>query len=108
MEGPVISQPQPEQSVPPTTTTQQDLVVAGQRRINLIWEFTQAIIAVVVVMANMIAALFNVFTGKPVDVPMILSSSLFLIIGFYFSRTNHQAIGGTGEKVNEKQNYEGR
>lgn len=95
-------------SIPPTTTIQEDLVTASQRRINLIWEFTQAIIAITVVLVNMIAALFNVFQNKEVDVPMILSSSLFLIIGFYFSRTNHQAIGGVGKKVNQEQEYKGR
>lgn len=97
-----------EKSMAPTTTIQEDLIVAGQRRVNLIWEFTQAFIAIVVVLANMSAAVYNVLMGKNVDVPMILSSSLFLIIGFYFSRTNHQAIGGLGTKANEEQNYKGR
>lgn len=79
----------PAPPMPPKTTEQEDLVVAGQRRINLIWEYTQAAIAIVVVLANMVAAIFNVFKGREIDVPMILSSSLFLIIGFYFARTNH-------------------
>lgn len=95
-------------SMTPTTTEQEDLTTAGQRKVNLIWEFTQAGIAITVVAVNMIAALINVYRGLDVDVPMILSSSLFLIIGFYFSRTNHQAIGGTGRKVNESQEYRGR
>lgn len=97
-----------EKSFTPMTTTQEDLVVAGQRRVNLIWEYTQAIIAITVVVANMIAALFNVFHGRSIDVPMILSSSLFLIIGFYFARTNHQNIGGIGPKANQIQEYKGR
>jgi len=97
-----------EQPLKPTTTTQQDHVVAGQRKINLVWEYTQAAIAIVVVISNMIAALYNVFTNKDINVPFILSSSLFLIVGFYFSRTNHQAIGGTGDKLNETQEYQGR
>ena len=100
--------PLSEKSLSPTTTIQQDLTTAGQRKVNLIWEFTQAAIAVLVVMSNMIAAMYNVFLGRSVDVPMILSSSLFLIIGFYFSRTNHQAIGGMGHKLNEQQEYRGR
>lgn len=93
-------------SLPADTTEQQDITTAGQRRVNLIWEYTQSFIAIIVVLANMTAATFNVFQGKDIDVPMILSSSLFLIIGFYFSRTNHQAIGGVGKKP--QQNYEGR
>lgn len=97
-----------EQPVAPTTTTQQDLVVQGQRKVNLIWEYTQAFIAIVVILANMVAALFNVFNNRDINVPFILSSSLFLIVGFYFSRTNHQAIGGIGDKPNEDQMYKGR
>jgi hypothetical protein len=95
-------------SLPPTTTAQEDMVTRGQRKINLIWEVTQATIAIVVVLSNMIAALVNVFRGLDIDVPLILSSSLFLVIGFYFARTNHQAIGGTGNKANEYQDYTGR
>lgn len=97
-----------QQPLQPTTTEQQDLIVAGQRKVNLIWEYTQAFIAIIVVMANMIAAVYNVFKDKTVDVPMILSSALFLIIGFYFSRTNHQAIGGIGRKATDDQEYKGR
>lgn len=95
-----------EQPIAPTTTTQQDLTFEGQRKINLIWELTQAFIAIIVVLANMVAAIYNVFIEKAVDVPMILSSSLFLIIGFYFSRTNHAQIGGMGDKPTQP--YVGR
>lgn len=98
----------PEVPQPPTTTTQQDLTVAGQRRINLIWEFTQAIIAVLIVMAVVVASLFNVFNRLPVEVPTILSTMGGMIIGFYYARTNHQAIGGIGMKANEQQPYVGR
>lgn len=37
--------------VAPTTTNEQNITTAGQRRINLIWEFTQAIIAVSITFA---------------------------------------------------------
>jgi hypothetical protein len=42
------------------------------------------------------------------EYPMVLSSSLFLIIGFYFSRSNHSAIGGIGRKPTDSQPYVGR
>jgi hypothetical protein len=94
-----------DDSVPATTTAQQDLTTAGQRRINLIWEWTQAIIAGMVVLANVIvgAARGLGFAGPnaTTEYPLILSSSLFLIVGFYFSRTNHAAIGGVGPKPSE-------
>lgn len=105
---PDLTKPHKPQSLAPTTTVAEDETVAGQRKINLIWEITQAFIAVIVVLSNMTAAIYNVFKDRPVDVPMILSSSLFLIIGFYFSRTNHAQIGGLGEKATDTQQYKGR
>lgn len=90
-----------EQSVAPTTTTQQDLVVAGQRRVNLIWEFTQAIIAIIVTLTLVYTSI------QGTDAPE-LKNAFFLIIGFYFSRTNHQAIGGIGDKANQNESYKGR
>ena len=92
-------------SVPPTTTVQEDITLAGQRRINLIWEHTQAIIALMVVVANLIAGIATVF-GKGKEIPAGLSNTLFLVIGFYFSRTNHAAVGGIGSKPESK--YTGR
>lgn len=89
-------------SMPAKTTFQEDLVTAGQRRVNLVWEYTQASIAIVVVLANMIVAVYTglLMEDKKVEFPSVLSNTLFLIVGFYFSRTNHAAIGGVGPKPN--------
>lgn len=93
----------PEQPIAPTTTTQQDLTTAGQRKVNLIWEYTQAFIAIVVVMATMAKAL----TLPPnAQLPTILSVAFGTVVGFYFSRTNHAAIGGVGNKPSQE--YQGR
>lgn len=98
--------PSPEPSLPPKTTQQEDITTAGQRKINLIWERTQATIALVVVVANMaVGVAYGLGYGMG-EFPYILSSSLFLIVGFYFSRTNHAAIGGIGYKPGQQ--YEGR
>jgi hypothetical protein len=86
-------------SIPPTTTSEQNLVTAGQRRINLIWEWTQSIISVSVVLANMIVAVYDGVNTNAPAFPTVLSSALFLVVGFYFSRTNHSAIGGVGDKT---------
>lgn len=91
--------------------TQEDLVYSGQRKINLIWEFTQAFIAVVVVVTNMVGgiiAIISAIQGTPIEIPVVMVASLFLVVGFYFSRTNHQAIGGVGKKVDAEQEYRGR
>jgi hypothetical protein len=101
----------PPSSLPPTTTAQQDITHEGQRKINLIWEVTQAIIAIVVVLCNMAMFMmvgYQVSLGKTVSMPEGLTSAMFLIIGFYFSRTNHSAIGGVGNKADTTQEYKGR
>ena len=83
----------------PTTTVQDDITLAGQRRVNLIWECTQATIAVVITVAVVYASITS-------TVHQELSNAFFLIVGFYFSRTNHSAIGGVGRKPSPP--YEGR
>jgi hypothetical protein len=105
-------------SIPARTTFQEDLTTAGQRRINLIWEYTQAIIALMVVLTTMIAGIYMLFqptitigTGAlqmqmPVQIPTIIATAFGMVTGFYFSRTNHAAIGGVGFKPVEE--YKGR
>jgi hypothetical protein len=89
---------------------QLQLTTAGQRRVNLIWEYTQSFVTVAVVLTNMIVAAVGAIRGDMTSAvdrhPVILSSSLFLILGFYYSRTNHAAIGGIGSKPAGR--YEGR
>ena len=62
----------------------------GQRRINLLWEVTQSFIALAVTVATL-------YFSQSKDV---LPNAFFLVIGFYFGRTNHQRTGGVG--ANEK------
>jgi hypothetical protein len=73
----------------PTTTAEQNLVTQGQRRINLIWEATQAVIAITVTGANIYAAL----AGKE---SILLGNAFTLIIAIYFVRQNHIKTGGIG------------
>jgi uncharacterized membrane protein YfcA len=88
-----------QQPLEPTTTHQEDLTVQGQRRINVIWEVTQAIIAVMVVGVTMgVSAYAYIVQGNP-DVPNLIAVAFGTIVGFYFARTNHQNIGGIGPKV---------
>jgi len=93
-------------AVPPTTTEQQDITTAGQRKVNLIWEYTQASISIIVVMANMAVAVYQGFVKEHGEFPAVLQNTLFLVVGFYFSRTNHSAIGGVGPKPEVE--YKGR
>jgi hypothetical protein len=86
-------------SLPATTTNQEDITKAGQRKVNLIWEYTQASIAIVITLAIVYCAVRGIINEQ-------ISNAFFLIIGFYFSRTNHAAIGSIGKKP--MQEYEGR
>jgi hypothetical protein len=83
----------PEVSAPATTTAEQDLRTAGQRRINLIWEYTQSGIAILLVVSAVIITVVPTLQGHQIEVPDVLTSSLFLVLGFYFGRTNHARIG---------------
>lgn len=101
----------PSQPLPATTTEQEDLTKSGQRNINLIWEHTQAKIALIcvwvwLIMSSVIISVM-LFAGEDIDatktavITTVLSSlslTVGIVIGFYFSRTNHTAIGGVGKK----------
>lgn len=96
--------------LPPSTTMQQDMVSASQRRINLIWERTQATIAIAVVVCTMGVGSYVAIVGLPESrIPTILSVAFGMITGFYFSRTNHAATGGVGPKESKPEGtYSGR
>jgi len=91
-------------SLPAKTTFQEDLTTASQRRVNLVWEYTQAAIAIIVVVATVICGVVGMV--KDISVPTIISVAFGMITGFYFSRTNHASIGGIGQKPETK--YVGR
>lgn len=76
-------------NLPSKTTAEDDLLSAGKRRINLIWEMTQAIIAVLVTAAVIYAAL----SGKD---SQVLGNAFTLIVAIYFVRMNHTKVGGVG------------
>ncbi len=71
-----------------------DRKTLGQRRINLIWEVTQAFIALAVT----VGALYASIQGR---VSEMLGNAFFLVIGFYFGRTNHQRVGGIGAQESD-------
>lgn len=102
---------QPSQPMAATTTEQQDITKAGQRKINLIWETTQSHIAKAAIagwlILNFIVVCSLLFSNKDINATKMaviaaalssISLTVGIIIGFYFSRTNHSAIGGVGIK----------
>lgn len=82
-------------SLAPDTTAQQDstqdLKFAGQRRINLIWETTQAVLAIGITAS----VIWNETHGLQSNV---LTNAFFLIVSMYLVRTNHSMTGGVGTK----------
>lgn len=97
-------------SLPARTTFQEDLTTASQRKVNLIWEYTQAVIALLVVGTTMVAGVYSMVVPTvtigagvasvqvPMQIPTIIGVAFGMVTGFYFSRTNHAAIGGIGPK----------
>lgn len=102
---PVTSIPVPVEQLPlpPTTTAQHDLVTADQRRINRIWEVTQAIIAVVVTIGTLaISAMLVLRENKESATAfLLLSNAFFMIVTSYFQRTNHTNMGGIPPENNK-------
>lgn len=82
-----------------------ELKSRGQRRVNLIWECSQAVIAQAVIGVVLYMAGKIVVAAISPDAPerivnlaitafVFLSNISSMVIGFYFGRTNHEKTGG--------------
>ena len=78
-----------EPDLPATTTAEQDRRTAGQRRVNIIWEATQALMALSLTGAEIFCAVKDI-NAKALDV------AFGAIVTMYFIRTNHTRTGGVG------------
>lgn len=78
-----------QKPLPPQTTSEEDLKTKSQRRVNLVWEVTQAIIAIMVTAAVIYGAIKGITSE-------LLGNAFVLIIALYYVRTNHTKIGGIG------------
>lgn len=77
------------------------LRTGSQRRINLVWELTQAIVTVMVVGATLfIAGSLALSDAESNDnraaAFLLLSNGFFMIVTAYYQRTNHTRTGGVG------------
>lgn len=72
--------------IPPPTEPEVAKEKAATRKntINMLWEYTQAFLAI-----SLTLAAIYVSVRTPSDVPQTLENALFVVIGFYFGRTNH-------------------
>ena len=95
--------PVPVPVIPPTPKQSADILkTAGQRRVNIIWEMTQAIIALAVTGVTLYVSAVLGLTVSQTTAFNLLSNAFFLVVGFYFGRTNHQRTGGIGGNQNEE------
>ena len=72
----------------------------GQRRINFLWEATQAIIAISVSLTTLSVCASLILKGEvSTGAFLLLSNVFFLVVGTYFQRTNHtKSSSGSGER----------
>lgn len=77
------------------------LRTSGQRKINLIWEATQAVVTVLVVSSTLYIAGSLVLSSTSDNSDrgaafLLLSNAFFMIVTAYYQRTNHVRTGGVG------------
>ena len=77
----------PDTPLPATTTSQEDMVTAGQRRINLIWEMTQAVVTILITCSAVFCAIYKIDAD-------VLNFAFVAVISTYYARTNHTKVGG--------------
>ena len=73
-----------------TGGNEQQRKTAGQRRINLVWEGTQAIVTLSVTAATIWTAIHGIESS-------ILNNGFLVIVATYYTRTNHTKSSGTEE-----------
>lgn len=78
----------------PTTTSEEDLHSKSQRKINLIWETTQGVVAVIVTLTACAISVILIFRNEHSSSLQLISSMVFMILGFYYGRSNHTNVGG--------------
>lgn len=84
-----------DKNIAPTTTAAEDDIKIGQRRVNLIWETTQALVAVIVTASTLyVAGRLAVADGGNQAAFLLLSNVFFMVVSTYFARTNHTRTGG--------------
>lgn len=83
-----IAEP-PKLVLPPTTTSEENQTKAGQRRVHIMWESTQAVIAVLITAGVIYCQI------KRIESPEI-NYAFFLIVSMYYVRTNHTLTSTSG------------
>lgn len=92
--GPVVPLTEAAQEIKATRLSEaEQLAVSRHQKINLIWEYTQAYMAILVITTVLIATAYIAITtkddGKRTASLLFMTGLANLVAGFYFGRTNH-------------------
>lgn len=93
--GPVQPETEKAQEIKATRASDAEiLAVMRHQRINMVWERTQAYMAIMVVTVVMIVCAYIALSSKyPKEMRLaalvFLTNNAALVAGFYFGRTNH-------------------
>lgn len=74
----------------------QDLEHANTRRVHLIWEYTQAVIAIMVTLTALADISLTTFLSVKGEIAIaalvFITNAFSLVVGFYFNRTGHNGM----------------
>lgn len=92
--GPVVPPTEAAQEIQATRASEaEQLAVSRHQKINLIWEYTQAYMAILVVTTVLLTCAYIAITtrddGKRTAALLFMTGLANLVAGFYFGRTNH-------------------
>lgn len=92
--GPIVPPTEAAQEIQATRLSEaEQLAVARHQKINLIWEYTQAYMAILVITTVLITCCYIAITtkddGKRTASLLFMTGLANLVAGFYFGRTNH-------------------
>lgn len=101
--GPVVPDTPAAQEIKATRLSDAEiLAVTRHQKINLIWEYTQAYMAILVITTVLITCCYIAITtrddGKRTAALLFMTGLANLVAGFYFGRTNHTRPTGKDQQ----------
>lgn len=92
--GPIVPPTEAAQEIQATRESDaEQLAVARHQKINMIWEYTQAYMAVLVITSVLITSIYIAVKTSVVEIRIAALVFMYglanLVAGFYFGRTNH-------------------
>lgn len=100
--GPIVPPTEEAQKIQATRRSDAEmLAVERHQKINMVWEYTQAYMAVLVITTVLITSAYMAITAIEDDKRNVALAFMIglanLVAGFYFGRTNHTRPTGEGK-----------